>query len=470
MNMFNNMINWKNWILTIVIMVPIFIYTNNINACTVFCIDSEGMLVTGRSYDWSFGEGYIMINKRGQFKTAFTYWEENKNNLASWTSKYGSVTFVQYGREIAFDGMNEAGLVVSELWLEESVYPSADTRSSISLDQYVQYLLDNFSTVDEIISSDTVIRIRPTPSGFTKIHFFIADSSDNCMVVEFLNGKMVYHTKDSMPVKAITNNTYESSINYINRGVPPNTYSLSSLERFYCASNMISEYKASTSGDIVPYVFQILDAVKQGSWTKFQTSFDIKNRVVYFKSQQNWQLRYFRFDAFDFSCQNNSKILDINANLSGDVTDKFTDYTWQANEALIKTAWEGLGDTNVYPPALQIISRYPETFKCNGSTDIDKLLKLKPQKIKLNQNYPNPFNPTTTIQYSFNQSSQVRLIVYNLLGQKVRTLVDSFQNSGEHSIVWSGTDELKNNISSGTYFYGVEINKGYIQKKMVLIK
>lgn len=468
--MLNNIKNLKNWILSIEFMLSIFIFSSSGKACSVLCINSEGMLVTGRSYDWSFGEGYIMVNKRGQLKTAFTYWEENKNNLASWTAKYGSVTFVQYGREIAFDGMNEAGLVVSELWLDESIYPSVDFRPSLSLDQYVQYLLDNFSTVDEIVASDTVVRIRPTPSGFTKIHFFVADNSGNCMTIEFLNGKMVYHTRETMPVNAITNNTYESSINYINRGVAPNPNSLSSLERFYRASNMISEYNSNTSGDIVPYVFQILDAVKQGGSTKFQTSFDIKNRIVYFKSKQNWQLRYFRFDAFDFSCQTSSKILDINANLSGDVTNQFVDYTWQANEALIKTAWEGLGYTDVYLPALQIISRYPETFKCSGTTGVGKLIKQTPQKIKLNQNYPNPFNPATTIQYSLNQSSQVRLIVYNLLGQKVRTLVDSFQNPGEHSTVWSGTDERNNEMSSGIYLYGLEINKGYIQKKMALIK
>ena len=366
----NRLLLWVGFLLLVIL----FTNTSN-NACSVFCIDKNGKLVVGRSYDWDFGEGLVIVNKRGQLKKALRYWDESTNNLASWTSKYGSITFVQYGCDIAFDGMNEAGLVVSELWLQESVYPSVDSRPSISLDQYVQYLLDNYSTVDEIIASDSLIRIRPTPSNFTKIHFFATDSSGQSIVIEFLNGKMVYHTKDTMPVKAITNSTYESSISYIKSGTIPDQYNADT--RFYRIAKMIEEYSPNTSGDVIDYTFHVLDVVKSPSRTQFQTSFDIKNRVVYFKSKQNPQLRYFRFDAFDFSCQSASKMLDINENLIGDVTTKFSNYTTQANEKLINAAWEGLGYHNVNLPSLQIISRYPETFKCNKTTNTDEQRRWK---------------------------------------------------------------------------------------------
>lgn len=461
---------FKYQILYVMILLSPLLSAGAGGACSVFCIDTCGLLVTGRSYDWSFGEGLVIVNKRGQLKTALTYWSESRDNLASWTSKYGSITFVQYGRDIAFDGMNEAGLVVSELWLEESVYPSVDSRPSLSLDQYVQYLLDNFKTVDEIAASDSLVRLRPTPSNFTKIHFFAADSSGKCIVVEFLGGRMVYHTGAAMPVKAITNNTYESSIAYINRGAPPNPSSNSSLERFYRISAMTAGYDPDSSGDIVSYTFGILDAVKAGSWTKFQTVFDIKNRMMYFKSLQNRQLRYFDFDAFDFSCSTVSMMLDVNADLSGDVTGSFIEYDWRENEAMIKAAWEDLGSSNIYQPALEMISRYPETFECMETVHIGMLPNNKPEEFQLYQNYPNPFNPSTVIRYTLRKPSHVRLAVYNIVGQKVRTLCDGFQASGEYFSAWDATDENGNAVSSGAYFCRLETDRKSVQKKMLVVR
>jgi len=91
-------------------------------------------------------------------------------------------------------------------------------------------------------------------------------------------------------------------------------------------------------------------------------------------------------------------------------------------------------------------------------------------KFRLEQNYPNPFNPTTNIQYSLNQSSNVKLTVYNLLSQKIKTLINSFQNQGEHSVVWNGTDDNNHIVSSGIYFYRLETNEINLQKKMILLQ
>lgn len=439
-------------------------------ACTVFCIDKGGNLVTGRSYDWGFGEGMVVVNKRNQTKTAFTYWEESKSNLATWTSKYGSITFVQYGREVAFDGMNEAGLVVAELWLDQTSYPAGDSRPSLSVDQYVQYLLDTCSSVDEIAASDALVRLRPTTDNFTKIHFFAVDSTGNAIVVEFLNGKMVFHTKESLSAKAITNNTYSSSMEAFNGGIVPNPSSTGSLDRFCRAASQISAYDPETSGDIVAYAYKVLDSVKQGSWTKFQTVFDIKKRVVYFKSLQNSQLRSFRFADFDYSCRSESKILDINANLVGDVTSLFVDYSTEINEALIVKAWANLGYTNVYAPAVQIISRYPETFVCRDTSDDHEGLLPSPRLFDLRQNYPNPFNPATVIRYTVNKPSPVILKIYDMQGRLIKILEDGQKDAGEYSLGWDATDQTSRAVSSGIYLYYLKISGDFLQKKMVLIR
>ena len=93
-----------------------------------------------------------------------------------------------------------------------------------------------------------------------------------------------------------------------------------------------------------------------------------------------------------------------------------------------------------------------------------------PKEIKLNQNYPNPFNPSTAISYQLSAFSNVKLLIYNLLGQRIKTLVDSYQNAGEHSIVWDTTDDSNNPVSSGIYFYQLKTNGLVKQKKMLLIR
>lgn len=339
-----------------------FIFPCSSLACSIFCLKKDGSLIIGRNYDWGFGEGMIVINKKDQIKTALRYWGESRANLSRWKSKYGSITFVQYGREIAFGGMNEKGLVVNELWLDNTEYPTKDNRPNLSVDQYAQYILDNYQSVDEVVAEIEKVRLRPTTDNFTKIHFFVVDRMGNTLVIEYLNGKAVIHFKETMPVKVLTNNTYEDSINYYQYRNKSNEFRASSLERFANAAHLVSKYKLEDSKDAVTYAFSVLDSVEQGSLTKFKIVFDVNKRIIYFKSLQNPKLRYFSFDPVDFSPRSKSKILDLNVDFSGDVTSLFSDYSTKINERLIIKAWKDLGYNKIYKPALRLVSRYPETF------------------------------------------------------------------------------------------------------------
>jgi probable HAF family extracellular repeat protein len=89
---------------------------------------------------------------------------------------------------------------------------------------------------------------------------------------------------------------------------------------------------------------------------------------------------------------------------------------------------------------------------------------------ELGQNYPNPFNPTTIISYQLPDAGEVNVSVYNLLGQKIKTLVDSYQNAGEHSFIWNGTDDSNKSVGSGIYFYSLLTNETCLQKKMLLLR
>lgn len=89
---------------------------------------------------------------------------------------------------------------------------------------------------------------------------------------------------------------------------------------------------------------------------------------------------------------------------------------------------------------------------------------------KLLGNYPNPFNPTTTIDFSLASESKVTLEIYNSRGQKVKTLINSLQAAGLHSVVWNGTNDYNKSVSSGMYFYKFSADSKNLTKKMIMLK
>ncbi|RKY83814.1 hypothetical protein DRQ09_09485, partial [candidate division KSB1 bacterium] len=99
-----------------------------------------------------------------------------------------------------------------------------------------------------------------------------------------------------------------------------------------------------------------------------------------------------------------------------------------------------------------------EKFMLNDShiNKIDFTSRTIPEKFDLFQNYPNPFNSETVIKFQLPEPGRVSLIIYNLLGQKIRTLVDSYKNSGYYSIKWDGKNDTGERVSSGIYFYKIQ--------------
>jgi hypothetical protein len=95
---------------------------------------------------------------------------------------------------------------------------------------------------------------------------------------------------------------------------------------------------------------------------------------------------------------------------------------------------------------------------------------ILPTEISLSQNYPNPFNPTTQIQFATNIGGRATVRVYNVLGERVKTLIDKSVSAGRYTITWDGTDEHGQSQTSGVYFYVLTINDVCLKKKMILVK
>lgn len=125
---------------------------------------------------------------------------------------------------------------------------------------------------------------------------------------------------------------------------------------------------------------------------------------------------------------------------------------------------------------------YTKTFEFTNSivTDIGDELDINnelPDNFTLNQNYPNPFNPSTTISYTIKSSDifnseikRTKLIIYNILGKKVKTIVDRIEPPGTYEVVWDGTDLNGKKVSSGVYLYRLSNGNQSLSLKMTLLK
>ena len=346
--------------------------------CTSFCLEYAEGFVCGSNLDWYLGDGLVIVNKRGVLKTALTY--VNKDPAPnSWISQYGSITFNQYGREVTFSGMNEAGLVVSTMMLPETEYPAPDSRSSVGPGQWTQYQLDNFSTVKEVIASDSQLRMKSAP-GIPGCHYLVSDRTGCCAIIEFLNGKLVYYSHETMPVNALTNSPYAQCIEFWTQRKPSIPDAYQSFERFVRAADMIKTYDPKISKSAVAYAFDILTHVAVGEVkksggqrirssgaTEWSIVYDIQNRIIYFRTFENKKIRQINVGTFDFSCATPVQVLDINTELSGDLTHNFINYTRQINRKLIGSAYRKTPFLQHFSDnLLDAIARYPDTTTCTS--------------------------------------------------------------------------------------------------------
>ena len=109
-------------------------------------------------------------------------------------------------------------------------------------------------------------------------------------------------------------------------------------------------------------------------------------------------------------------------------------------------------------------------------TDAYALANLKgvsselPKRFELAQNYPNPFNPDTKISYALPNDCHVKMTIYNLLGQKIKVLVDEHQTAGTKDVYWNGKDDNGKEVASGVYFYKLDAGEFTWSRRMLLIR
>lgn len=335
-------------------------------ACTTFVLDDGGRPVFGRNYDWSIEDALVIVNKRDVMKSAFLL-DPLGNNPASWVSKYGSVTFNQISREYPCGGMNEAGLVVEVMVVGERTSMPRDGRPTVNNLQWVQYQLDNFATVAEVVEQCAKLRVVDD-AGFA-LHYLVADRKGRAAALEVIDGEFVCHTGIRMPVAVLANGTYENDAAFMKNcagfgGTVPVPKGAESHARFVRAAAGVRRFLPGPDTSAVTAAFAILDDVRQSS-TMWSIVYDIAGKRIHFRAKSRTTLRVADLSRFDFSCRTPVKVLDINAPGEGDVTGKFADYSIEANQKLIQTVFGKLRFLMPYKGlASTVLAAYPDTTLC----------------------------------------------------------------------------------------------------------
>jgi penicillin V acylase-like amidase (Ntn superfamily) len=336
-----------------------------LSPCSTFCLKTSAGVVFGRNYDWDVENCLVMVNKRGVQKTAFV-----AEHPARWTSRYGSITFNQYGREFPIGGMNEAGLVIECMWLSETRYPAADARSALSELQWIQYVLDTCARVEDILASNRTVRINAGNSQ--PLHFLACDRRGNAAAIEFLQGRLQARAGQNLPLPVLTNSPYDESLPVLALSTLKQEQFLhqppaDSLRRFLLAGRMVRAWNEKKSEPAVAYAEAVLKEVTCER-TVISVVYDRPAGRIYFCNRSNRRMRHIDLKKFDFSCRAPVRILDIlEPSQEGDVTGRFVDYSTAANLDLLVKAFAGTQiDTmrNINKDWIARRAQYPESLIC----------------------------------------------------------------------------------------------------------
>jgi choloylglycine hydrolase len=308
----------KNNLLTVIILIIITVLSIQTGeACSTFMLKNGNELFYGHNLNQPGMNvpGLIFINKRGVFKVGrssdemLTKERSNPSTL-SWISRYGSVTFSTFGKDMPDGGINEAGLYLWEM-NDETQYPVNDKLPKLIQMNWMQYILDNFSTIDEAIQAAYDIEI-----GGWGWHYFVSDYTGKCASIEFINGEVVIHKGENMPVPGLFNEPYKKELNLLPYfkgfgGIYEPDLNNSKVPRFVKTAVMLRDY--SPTQNAVDYGLKILKQLTVNEPPKWSVLIDARRKTIFFYTQLNPETKVFSYSNFDFS--NNTPVQVLNMDI-----------------------------------------------------------------------------------------------------------------------------------------------------------
>jgi penicillin V acylase-like amidase (Ntn superfamily) len=330
--------------------------------CTAMVLDNDGHTVFGANFDHTrTDEGLVFINKRGVVKSSVNTGTTGRR--ARWTTRYASISFNLVGYQYSWGGMNERGLSLSSMSLDETRQPREDPRPPLDSGEWVQYILDTCATIADVIATDSRVRI------ITVDHYLVADRYGNAVVIEFLDGRMVWHAAPNLPVAALTNNVYEESCATWERLRRHGNYTgqNSSPHRFCLAADRVDGFRPTSDARAVAYAFDTLDEVRgerfSVSPTNWSLVFDTKNLRAYYRTNRNYDIRWVDLKDLDLRCGAPVKMLDIHDGGAGDVADEFFDFDFDVNQDHVERFLDVWG-VNLSHQSIMWILNHFDDFTC----------------------------------------------------------------------------------------------------------
>jgi choloylglycine hydrolase len=326
------------------------------DACTTFMLERGGERVVGKSYDWHMGQGLVMINKRGVTKQSLP--GNAGDRPTRWLSRHASVTFNQYGRELPNGGMNDAGLVVEVMWLDDSVYEKPDQRPSLNELQWIQYHLDTHGSVAEMVAAAAQQRVSPL---YAAVHYLACDKTGACAAFEYLAGKLVV----TPGAKTLTNHSYAESVAWAakQRDVPRG---MGSLERFARASRQVTAptVAAKVAPEPIAAAFAILDGVRSSA-SQWNIVYDPVHMRVHFRTRSSPAIKTLDARALDPSCARAVTLVDIDTDAGGDVAARLRPYDEATNRNLIERSVRRIRK-QLPPGSVEGLAAYPSALTCTA--------------------------------------------------------------------------------------------------------
>jgi choloylglycine hydrolase len=279
-----------------------------------------------KSFDFKNVEGYLYINKKNIVKKALT-----KSYLTSkeWTSKYGSITFNQAGRDFPFGGMNEAGVAMEIMWLDETLYPENSKLPTINESQKIQYILDTSANLDEAISQIKTVEIEPI---LAPVHYMICDSTSKCSIVEYLNRQLVITSIEKDSEKISQNSIYAEMLSKKLR-VDGSTFRNSPVE----IKSIFDTASLTNQDEIITQSFKNLETVQQGAWTKWQIVYNLSSKEAWFRTTTQEKIKHISLKDYELDCQKeiNESVVNLNLDFEGDLKDHLEKYSIEIDDKLL---------------------------------------------------------------------------------------------------------------------------------------
>lgn len=362
------------------------------SACSTFATRGAHGFVVGRNMDNELPvAGLVLVNKRGVRK-ALMPWATlapAPSNAAprEWNSRYGSVTLTAIGRDFPDGGMNEMGLVVEEMSLGATAFPSVARGSAMSQSQWIQYQLDTFASVREVLEHLDAVAM----SGWGW-HFLISDASGDCVALEFLEGQAITGRDARISGCVLTNDSVSDSREHLSRfkgfgGSELIPDSRDSLSRFVRAAGSLAEKESHEFADDVAFGFQVLESIDQGAHTQRSVVHEVTSRRFHFRTLEHRAIKFVDLNKLDFSAATPTLMIDIETPLTGDITGKLVPYTAAENRRVVESflrlvhLTEGAAETFTKDlkaagmseeQYVELMSRHPETLASKEAGSVSK--------------------------------------------------------------------------------------------------